>query len=288
MELLDGSDPAPAKTLEVEDEEKNKTKIPNPSYGVWIARDQQVMSFLLKGFSQDILAHVLGLEHAADVWRTIHALFKEQSRARIGMLRAALVNTKKLDMTATAFISKMKGYASELAAAGRVISDEELKEYLLAGLDGEYNPIVAAANANPATSFTDVCNQLSAYDYRQQMLSESGQGAGTFMSSENAASRGGGPRRGGYNNHHQGGGYNQHHAGGYNHHFRGRPPRRHDGNNYGRRPPPMGGRGRGRGRAPSPHQDLPCQICKKPGHTARDCWWLYADGDDDDDSHTKD
>jgi hypothetical protein len=38
MGLLDGTDPAPAKTLEVEDEEKKKIKIPNSAYGLWIAR----------------------------------------------------------------------------------------------------------------------------------------------------------------------------------------------------------------------------------------------------------
>jgi hypothetical protein len=32
MELLDGSDSAPTKTMEVEDENKKKITIPNPAY----------------------------------------------------------------------------------------------------------------------------------------------------------------------------------------------------------------------------------------------------------------
>ena len=50
MGLLDGTDPAPAKTKEVEDPEDltKKTTIPNPAYGVWISRDQQVVSYLLR------------------------------------------------------------------------------------------------------------------------------------------------------------------------------------------------------------------------------------------------
>jgi hypothetical protein len=40
MELLDGSDKAPAKTMEVEDENKKKITVPNPVYGAWIKRDQ--------------------------------------------------------------------------------------------------------------------------------------------------------------------------------------------------------------------------------------------------------
>jgi hypothetical protein len=138
------------------------------------------------------------------------------------MLRAALANTKKLELTALVFISKMKGFASELAAAGRVISDEEINEYVLPGLDGEYNAIVASVNANPSTSFADVCNQLTAYDYRQHMLSESGQSSGSFQSSVHAASR----HDERYDN--NGGGYRHNNHGGGRHHQRGRSPRRHN------------------------------------------------------------
>jgi hypothetical protein len=71
MGLLDGSDPAPEKTLEVEDENKKKIIVPNPAYGIWISRDQQVVSYLLKTLSPDVLADVLGLEHAAEIWKTM-------------------------------------------------------------------------------------------------------------------------------------------------------------------------------------------------------------------------
>ena len=42
----------------------------------------------------------------------------------------------------------MKGFADELAAAGRPIEEEELVEYILAGLDDTYNPIFAAIGNN--------------------------------------------------------------------------------------------------------------------------------------------
>jgi hypothetical protein len=44
MEQLDGSDLAPAETLDVEDEEMKMIAVPNLSYGIWIVRDQQVTS----------------------------------------------------------------------------------------------------------------------------------------------------------------------------------------------------------------------------------------------------
>ena len=96
------------------------------------------------------------------------------------MLRGKLVNTKKRDMPADKYIALMKSFASELAAAGRLIDDDELKEYVLGGLDGEYNSVVASINVVPTTTLADVCAQLMAYDYRQQMLAESDQTVGGF------------------------------------------------------------------------------------------------------------
>jgi hypothetical protein len=48
MGLLDRSDVAPAKSIEVEDEEKKKQIVSNPAFEVWHAREQTVMGYLLK------------------------------------------------------------------------------------------------------------------------------------------------------------------------------------------------------------------------------------------------
>ena len=64
-------------------------------------------------------------------------------------------------MTAAQFISKMKGFTSELAAAGKKVDDDELKDYILNGLDGDYNPIVASSQANPAMKLNDTCSMIT-------------------------------------------------------------------------------------------------------------------------------
>ena len=203
------------------------------------------------------------------------------------MLRSALTNTKKRDLTAIVYTNKMKGFANELAAAGRVVSDEELKEYLLAGLPGEYNGLVTTINAIPTMTSADVCNQILAYDYRAKMLAESEEPI-SFSSSANVARRGvgGGGYRHGYGGGYRHNGGGGHGGGGHGRNQQGRPPRR-DGHDAGRRPHNKGGRGCARGnRVPSPYQDVTCQICKKDGHPASECWWRYGDDDDDDDSNT--
>ena len=159
MGMLDGSDSAPPETIEDDDEKtQKKVTVPNPTYGVWLTRDQQVLSWLLKTLSPEIMAHVMGAEHCAEVWSSIMELFSSQSKAQINALRGSLANTKKLDMKVDKFVLKMKGFAMELAAAGKKIDDDELKGYILNGLGSDYTPFVTSLNATPNTTLADMCS----------------------------------------------------------------------------------------------------------------------------------
>jgi hypothetical protein len=73
------------------------------------------------------------------------------------MLRGALANTKKNDLTVAQFISKMRSFAFELAAAGKTVDGDELKGYILGGLQGPYTPFFASMNAVPNTTLTNLC-----------------------------------------------------------------------------------------------------------------------------------
>ena len=89
----------------------------------------------------------------------------------------------------------MKNLGDELAAAGRPVSDPEMVDYVLAGLDRDYDPVVAAIGAiKNSISVDDLFAQISAFDQRMEML---GDGPAGFRSSANAAVRGrGGGSRG--------------------------------------------------------------------------------------------
>jgi hypothetical protein len=73
------------------------------------------------------------------------------------MLRGALSNTKKRELATALYISKMKGFTSDLAAVGRMISDIKMKEYILTDYDGDYNTLFTSVNTNPANTFGDAC-----------------------------------------------------------------------------------------------------------------------------------
>jgi hypothetical protein len=194
MGLLDGTDAAPPKNLAQEKDDADKPPAPNPAYAAWLGRDQLVLAYLLNSFSSEILQHVLRLEHAADVWAAVEAMFASQSRSKVTNLRIALANTKKFNMSTAGFFAKMQNIADSLAAAGCPVNEEELVSFLLAGLGHDYSGLVEAIGLmTTSISVNELYAQVLAKDERDEMLS--GTHGGSFESSANAAMRRGGYSR---------------------------------------------------------------------------------------------
>jgi hypothetical protein len=57
--------------------------------------------------------------------------------------RLALETTRKGNLSAMGYFSKMKALGDEMAAVGRPLDDEELIEYIITSLDEEYTPLVS-------------------------------------------------------------------------------------------------------------------------------------------------
>ena len=73
--LLDGSDAAPPKTVEVTKADKTTAIEPNPLYGPWLSKDQQVLSYLLNSLTPEILTQVISKESTYDLWIALTTLF---------------------------------------------------------------------------------------------------------------------------------------------------------------------------------------------------------------------
>ncbi|KAK1628605.1 hypothetical protein QYE76_002920 [Lolium multiflorum] len=143
--LVDGKEPEPPENITTEKDGK-ATSTPNPAYDTWLTRDQQVLSYLIGTLSPEILALAVGMEHAAEVWDLVNSMFMSRSKLNVTHLRGALSNTKKLNMSAGQYVAKMKGFATELIAAGRPIEEDELRDLILNGLDEEYDGVWASVN----------------------------------------------------------------------------------------------------------------------------------------------
>jgi hypothetical protein len=188
--ILDGSDAAPSKMMEATDDAGKKISIPNPDYATRIARDQFLQGWLNESLSPDILAHVPDKTSTDETWATISAMFASASKAKVSHLRTALNNTKKKEMTAEQYLSKMTGFRSELAAAGKLIEDEEIISYITAGLGDAYNHLVDRVEKAPGITLDDVTHQINAFDMRQSLLAEATDvDPASFVSSANLSSR---------------------------------------------------------------------------------------------------
>ena len=146
--------------------------------------------------SPDILAHVLDKPSTTETWATISAMFASASKAKVSHLRTALNTTKKKELTADKYLTKMTGFRSELAATGKTIDDEEMISYITAGLGGVYNSLVDRVNHTPGITLDDVMNQISSYDMRQTLLADDDTADVPFVSLANVGRRAPEPPRG--------------------------------------------------------------------------------------------
>ena len=263
--LLDGTDAAPPTTVEQHKSDKTMEVVPNPLYAPWLSKDQQVLSYLMNSLSKEVLAQFVGKENTYDLWTGITTLFASQSQSRITNLRIAITTTKKGSMSSTAYISKMKSLGDELAAAGCPVSDPEMVDYVLAGLNRDYDPVVAAIGAvKTSINVDELFAQIAAFDQRMEML---GDGEGGFNTSTNLAYRGRGQYR------------SRARACGTRGRGRGRrSPSAPSSSNRGAR----GGRPQQQNQQRQQNRDYPeCQICLKHHRGgARACWDRYEEDEE--------
>jgi hypothetical protein len=117
------------------------------------------------------------MEHAAEVWKALEEMFASQSLSKVTNLRVALANTKKLNLSTAAFFTKMQGFADELTAAGKPVPTDEMVSFILAGLGGHYDSLVAALGVvKSQLTVAELYSQVQSFDERQEMLAASGNG----------------------------------------------------------------------------------------------------------------
>lgn len=251
---LTGATKAPAEEII----DKEGKKAPNPEFEEWEAKDQQILSFILASLGKDILAHVATAQTAHEVWRSIEAMFASQTRARVVNLRIALATTKKGNLSITDYYTKMKGFGDEMAAAGRPLDEGELVEYIITGLNSEFESLVSAlvTRVEPI-GMEELYSQMLNFETRMDLTY-----GGSDHSSANWAGRGGrggakGTGRGGWG--------------------RGFVSGRGRGGNQGSTNPRQGGGYPNKRQYNNKKPTPTCQVCFKKGHTAAECWHRFEE-----------
>jgi hypothetical protein len=240
MGYLDGSIPAPTEYVALITG-VDAEQLPNPTYLQWCDQDQQLLSGLLSSLSEDIIVDVVSAKTSKEAWDILERMYSSATRARIIQVRVELAMTKKRDLSATDYFRKIKGLATEMAAAGSPLRDEEVIAYLLAGFGPDYdNFVTSMTTKTERLTLDDVYAYLMAYEARKhQHQTEMQLHLGA---SANYAGRGGRGDRGrdrGWTG----------------------PPFPH----------PPDGRTNGRGDRRGSSSRPPCQICGRGNHTTIKC-----------------
>jgi hypothetical protein len=128
------------------------------------------MSFILSLLSKETLTPIVTKPTTA-AWSEIESLFSSQMRARVVNTRLALATTQKGSSTLTEYFNKMRSLAKEMVVAGRRLDDDELVEYILTGLDFEYNLIVSFVLARiDSLTLSELYAQLLAFETRLELM----------------------------------------------------------------------------------------------------------------------
>jgi hypothetical protein len=183
-------------------------------------------------------------------------MFASQSQARVMQSHFQLATLNKGSSSIVDYFHKFKNLVDTLAAVDKPLSDFEKPSFLLRGLSNEYDPFVTSVytRADPL-SIEDLYGHLLAHE---QHLEHNQPTVDLSTANVNFAAKRGSIRggRGGRSSYFQnsGRGYSSNSS----HH-----------RNY---------RGRGRGKGPSSYSQshlLMCQLCRKPGHDAIDCYHRF-------------
>jgi hypothetical protein len=166
-ELLEDT-AAPVETHIADDK---KTKTPNPEFAVYVAKQQQVLNFLLTSLSKYMLEYVGAYTTPQEVWGNIVSMASSQSQERVINTQMALSTSRKGNQMVAQYVSKMKALADDMAVAGKKLDDEDLVSYILACLNIDFESVISAvaAHAEPI-SMTELYGQLVGYEQRQELL----------------------------------------------------------------------------------------------------------------------
>ncbi|KAI3949981.1 hypothetical protein MKW92_017093 [Papaver armeniacum] len=144
--IVDPTVPLPKPTLT---DATTDEETANPVYTQWLKTDQLLLSWINATLTEPILAQVVGLKTAREVWSFLESSFASNNYARTLQLRIQLHHMQKGNSTITDYLSKIKNISDSLAAAAQPVSEPDLVLNALRELGPEYDSFTIAITARP-------------------------------------------------------------------------------------------------------------------------------------------
>lgn len=111
------------------------------------------------------MSQVATKETTAQLWSAIEAMFSSRTRARAVNTRLSLATAQKGNQSVAEYVGKMRALGDEMSLAGRPLEEEELVEYIIQGLEAEFNPMVTVILAQKGeVTIDEVYSQLLAFE----------------------------------------------------------------------------------------------------------------------------
>nr|XP_016502233.1 PREDICTED: uncharacterized protein LOC107820461 [Nicotiana tabacum] len=113
---------------------------PNPAYTVWLREDQLVLSCIVASVSESILPQLVGATTARDAWNKLVAAYASGSKPQIRDLKTQLHTLRRDNASIESYVQKAKAIVDKLDALQHPVPNDDLVEFVLAGLGPVYRP----------------------------------------------------------------------------------------------------------------------------------------------------
>jgi hypothetical protein len=204
----------------------------------WNRQDQLLLNAIFASISEAVMSLIIAMTTTSrDAWQHLARLFASKSRARIMQLKEDLTLMQRGSRTMFEFLHAVKVTADELSLIDAPVLDDDLTLYVLNGLGYEFRDMVAPIRTREtALSFAELHDLLIGHE--QYLKRMDGHSSSTLVVTANTSQRRSS-----------------------NPYFRNNKNRFKQ--NFSNTAPP---------KRPS----VMCQICDRPGHTAKNCIKLQS------------
>lgn len=140
---------------------------PNPAYHVWLRQDQLVLSWIVASVSEGILPQLVGAETAHKAWSKLVAAYASGSKPQIRELKIQLHTLRRDNASIETYVQHAKGIADKLAALQHPVTDDDLVEFIVAGLGPTYRPFTRSLESRQEDISFDALYGLLLNEERQ-------------------------------------------------------------------------------------------------------------------------